>query len=504
MQKHWLIGILFLYFHVQIFGQESILYQPKSIEFNDISIDSALRTIENQTGLHFTFRSDLLRSTENVKANFQHVPLCIILDSLFSNPNLNYQIIDKQLVVYEQAILINANSIGADSLHPTSYLSFGGEIRDFETGEILPFATISVQKSIMGTISNEEGVFSLQLKNSKVSDSILISYLGYQTLKIPLNQIPKYAVYRIESTSIPLQEVIIRGLYPENLIRLAISYKKRNYPNQSFVQRAFYRESIKRDKKYMLYSEGILDVLKRAYRPSLFEEQVRLVKQRTYKSIDREDTVKIKLYGGIQTSLDLDVVKHSFSFLDLEFMPDYMYAMRDMVLNAEKLTYKIEFKPRNPKEPIAYEGYIYLDVESLAFVKLEFEYTKIALEKMRNSFIIRSSPKFKIIPTNAHYVVEYKEFEGLYYIYHIQGELNLKVKRKKKFLASKYSASFEMVATELNGNAPRRFESNQTIHANRIFSDLSSHYDLNFWGDENFLLPEEDLMKAFERLSLEE
>jgi len=504
LQKRWLIGILFLFIQVYIFGQESILYQPKSLEFNDITIDSALRTIETHTGLHFTFRSDLMRSTVKVKAIFQHVPLCVILDSLFSNPNLNYQIIEKQLVVYEQAVLLSDDSIKADSLHPTAYLSFGGEIRDAETGETLPFAAISVQKSIIGTISNEEGVFSLQLKNSEVNDSILISYLGYQSLKIPLNQIPKYAVYRIESTSIPLQEVIIRGLYPENLIRMAISYKKRNYPNQSFVQRAFYRESVKRDKKYMLYSEGILDVLKRAYRPSLFSEQVRLVKHRTYKSIEREDTVKIKLHGGIQTSLDLDVVKHSFSFINLEFIQEYNYAMRDMVLNAGKLTYKIEFKPRNPKEPLAFEGCIYLDVESMAFVKLEFEYTKKALEKMRNSFVIRSSPKLKIIPTDTHYVVEYKEFEGLYYIYHIQGELNLKVKRKRKFLASRYSASFEMVATELNGNAPRRFATNQTINANRIFSDLSTHYDLNFWGNEIFLLPEDDLLKAFERLSLEE
>jgi len=122
---------------------------------------------------------------------------------------------------------------------------------------------------------------------------------------------------------------------------------------------------------------------------------------------------------------------------------------------------------------------------------------------MRNAFVIRSSPKLKIIPTDVHYTVTYKEFEGHYYIQHIQGELNLKVKRKRKFLSSKYSASFEMVATELSGNAPRRFASDQTIKPNKIFSDLSPHYDLNFWGGDNFLLPETDLMEAFERLSLE-
>lgn len=505
MQKLWLIAILLFSFNVHILGQDQVLYQPESIEFPNISVDSALQIIENQTGLHFTFNSDLLLTTENVNAHFQNVPLCIILDSLFANPNLNYQIIESQLVVYEQVFILDAEPFETDSIvaAPSMLFSFGGEIRDVETGVSLPFAAISVQNSVMGTISNEDGIFSLQFRDHNVSDSILISYLGYETLKIPLNNIPKYQVFQLQSTSISLKEVTVRSLYPEGLLRLAIVNKKKNYPNHSFVQRAFYRESIRRDKKYMLYSEGILEVLKRPYRPSLFNEQVKLVKQRTFKSVVREDTVQFKLHGGIQTSLDLDVVKHSFSFINRESMDEYVYTMADMVLNDGKLTYKIEFKPKNAKQAFAFEGFIYLDVESLAFVKIEFKYTKVSLHKMRNAFVIRSSPRLKIIPIDVHYSVAYKEFEGLYYIHHIQGELNLKVKRRRKFLSSKYSASFEMVATELNGNAPRRFASNQTIKANKIFSDLSPNYDLNFWGNDNFLLPEMDLMEAFERLSLE-
>ena len=502
MHKLWLIGILLLYF-VRANGQESKLYQPESIVFSNISVDSALRIIENQTDLHFTFKSDLLRANAIIKADFKDVPLCIILDSLFANPRLNYKIIESQLVVYEQLPASASNTMETEDKVPVKQFSFGGEIRDAENGETLPFAAISVQNSILGTISNEDGIFSLYIRNSDLYDTVIISYLGYQTLKISISAVPKFQVYKLEPTSISLQEVIIRGLHPEALVRMAIENKKKNYPCQSFVQRAFYRESIKRDKKYMLYSEGILDVLKRSYRPSLFSEQVKLVKQRSYKSIESEDTVNFKLYGGIQSSLDLDVVKHSFSFIDKEGMNEYVYYMRDMVLNEGRLAYKIEFEPRNPKKPYVFDGFIYLEVESLAFVKLEFKYNKTSLQKMRNAFVVKRSPKLLIIPQDAHYSVSYKESEGLYYIQHIQGELIIKVKRRNKFLSSKYSASFEMVATELNGIAPRRFSSDETINTSKIFSDLSPNYDLDFWGNENFLLPEYDLMKAFERLSLE-
>ncbi len=437
-----------------------------------------------------------------MNADFQDIPLSIILDSIFINPRLNYKIIDNQLVIFEQAEaktellnMVKNKTVGS--------VLFGGIVSDIENGEPLPFAAISLQNSMFGTISNEEGAFSFNIANPKIDDTIQISYMGYQKLKIPLSSINNYQSFQLQSVSVPLQEVVIRGLYPENLIRLAISSKEKNYPSQPFNQRAFYREYIKKDKNYSIYAEGILDISKRAYRPTLFNEQVRLVKQRTFKSYHREDSVQFKLHGGIQSSLDLDVVKNDFPFLIIETMDDYVYHLRDMVLNDGKLTYKIEFKSKSPKMPFTYEGCIFIDVASMAFVKIEFEYSKMALQAMRNAFVLKRSPKLSIVPIFAQYSVSYKQFEGSYYIHHIKGELGLKVKRKQKFLSSKYYAGFEMVATELISNLTQRFNENRKINTSQIFSDLSSYYDLTFWETENFVLPEEDLMKAFERLSLE-
>ncbi|MBN2638267.1 MAG: carboxypeptidase-like regulatory domain-containing protein, partial [Bacteroidales bacterium] len=262
MQKHWFIGFLFLFIGTCASGQNLILDQPESLSFSNISVDSALRIIEIQSGLHFTFRSDLLQNNERINAQFKNVPLCIILDSLFENPNLNYKIIENQLVVYEQKPDSISEPMESDSIAQTGHFTFSGEVQDADTRERLSFAAISLQNSTIGTISNEDGFFSLKLDKRKSNDTVLISYLGYETFKIPLNRISEFTVYPLKSVSIPLQEVIVRGLFAENIVRLAIASKKKNYPNHSFVQRAFYRESVKHDRKYMLYSEGILDVLK--------------------------------------------------------------------------------------------------------------------------------------------------------------------------------------------------------------------------------------------------
>lgn len=506
MLRFKLIGLLFFFLIVQVKGQNLLLYQPQSISFQSVSLDSALLLIEQKTDLHFTFRSDLLHADKKVQANFTDVPLCVILDSLFTNPHLNYQIIDKQLVVFEQKFIEKANEyrVTTDTLQPKSPKIFGGEIRDASTNEALPYAAIALQNSVLGTISNDDGIFSFTVPEYSFSDTLIISYLGYINSKIALKDIQgQYGIYTLQSTSIPLQEVIVRDFYPEKLVRLAISRITDNYSNHSFMQRAFYRESVRRDKTYMLYSEGILDVLKRPYRPTLFSEQVKLIKRRSFKAINQDDTLQLKLYGGIQTSLDLDVVKNRFPFMDTETLSDYVYEIRDMVMFDGKLTYVIAFKPENPKNQHAFEGCLYLDMESLAFVKIDFTYTKTALQKMKNSFIIRKSPRYKLFPFDAHYSITYKALDSTYYIYHIQGELGVKLKRKNKFLSSKYIADFEMVATELNGKAPRRFVSSETFNPQKIFSDISPGYDISFWGEDNFLLPEVDLMKAFESFNQE-
>jgi hypothetical protein len=500
------IGIVLLFFSLIPlgFGQDTLLYQPHNFSFHNLAVDSALRSIEEKTQLHFTFNSNLLASQSRVSADFNQIPLCLILDSLFRDPTLNYQIIGSQLVVYKQNAIID--SLGESDLERNASpgLTIGGEIRDAETDVSMPYANISIENSVIGSVSNEDGQFSLYIRNPNPKDTILISYLAYETLKIPINKISKYSIYKLQPKSIPLQEVIIRAVKAESIIRMAIAKEKQNYPDHAFVQRAFYREALQRDKTYLVYSEGLLDVLKRSYRPSLFKEQVRLVKQRTYKSIVARDTVSFRLYGGVKTSLDLDVVKQHFSFINPEEVPIYSYAFRDIVLNEERPTYKIEFIPRDEKQAFAFSGFIYVDIQTLAFVKFEFSYTKIALKKMRNAFTLRRSARLRILPQKAQYIVSYKSYEQKYYINHIQGNLNFKVKRKGKFLSSKYTASFEMIATELIGKAPRRFSNKQSMKLNSIFSDISPNYDVSFWREENFLLPEMDLMKAFERLKVEQ
>ena len=66
-----------------------------------------------------------------------------------------------------------------------SSFTLSGTIRDAETGEDLPGATVSIQNKIgSGTSANSYGFFSIQIAEGE--QTVLVSYLGYQSQKIAL------------------------------------------------------------------------------------------------------------------------------------------------------------------------------------------------------------------------------------------------------------------------------------------------------------------------------
>jgi hypothetical protein len=63
-----------------------------------------------------------------------------------------------------------------------------GEIKDSKTGEYLPYATIEIFNLKTGTITDNDGKFSLHITPNNVNrDTICFSYVGYETTKMSID-----------------------------------------------------------------------------------------------------------------------------------------------------------------------------------------------------------------------------------------------------------------------------------------------------------------------------
>jgi hypothetical protein len=104
-----------------------------------------------------------------------------------------------------------------------------GYVLTAETNEPLPFVNIGILGSRYGTLSNDDGSFSLEIPSDMTSKSIIFSYIGYEPLSIPLTKFQgrsDVTVYLNENPN-RLDPVIIQSKGLRNLSRkIGNSYSK--------------------------------------------------------------------------------------------------------------------------------------------------------------------------------------------------------------------------------------------------------------------------------------
>lgn len=90
--------------------------------------------------------------------------------------------------------------------------SFSGIIVDVQNGSPLPYASIGVKGKSIGGIADSKGHFHINISNVDLTDTIVVSYLGYATktfVKSSLTQ-SKYDITLVPGV-IQLHEVVTRG-----------------------------------------------------------------------------------------------------------------------------------------------------------------------------------------------------------------------------------------------------------------------------------------------------
>ena len=132
----------------------------------------------------------------------------------------------------------------------------------------LLFAQIALSNSTIGTVSNEEGQFFLGIPENHLNDTLVITFLGYEPVRMPVSGlINKSNLFRLKSKEVELKEVEVIALTPEEVIRRAFYRISENYGGDSLVLTAFYRSQKYAGKKLAEFAEAIIEDLKTGYFP---------------------------------------------------------------------------------------------------------------------------------------------------------------------------------------------------------------------------------------------
>ncbi|MBS3807770.1 MAG: carboxypeptidase-like regulatory domain-containing protein [Bacteroidales bacterium] len=477
-------------------AQENILEKKLHITIQDEPLYKALIRINQTTGYKFSYNSDILNEDQMVSLKVEGVSIRSCLDSLLSDSTLNYQVVDQHIVIHRKDQPPLARSSPSQ---PPTYISLNGKVMDRMTGNPLSYANIGVYNKSIGTISNEDGEFILKLHRRHLNDTLVVSYMGYKNRLIPIDQYPDSSVIKLEEKLYTIQEVIVRTFDADLIMNQALARIRENYYFEPITATGFYRESIKRKDKYTSVSEAVVDMYK-PYNKIFQSPRIKILKSRKSTDVSRQDSITLKLKAGLEAVLLLDIVRENLSFFNSNSFQNYKYNVANISHFDDHNTYVVEFSPARKTEMTLYTGKLYIDVKTLALVSAEFHLNKENLSKIASSLIIKKKWDINVNPQSVHYYVSYRRIKDKYFLNQIRGDLSFKVRRRNQLFADDFQVTFDMFVSSVDTTRVSKFEHGEFFKPHKVFIEQVNDYDPLFWGEYNYIKPDEPIRETVSKL----
>ncbi len=385
------------------------------------------------------------------------------------------------------------------------FLTIKGKVVDAADGTPLVFAGVAVKETNVATVTNIDGEFTIKILETEKSRNIEISFLGYKNRVIPIVEMKNDGFKNniaMESAPIPIKEIIVRPLDPEEIVRNAIGRIGKNYVDVPNLMTAFYRETIRKNRTYVSIGEAVVEIFKAPYANDIRFDGSRLYKGRKNSDVEKMDTVLFKLQGGPISVLQLDIVKNTESVLTTDAMKYYDYSLSSVVEINEKPHYVINFKQKPSVDIPLFMGSLYIQTETYAISEAEFGFNLEDVDAVSSIFIRKKPLGMEVIPEIASYRTKYREQDGKLSFAYSRAEVKFKVDWKKKLFNTYYTTMSEIAITDRTDQEVIRFGGRERIREYDVFSEkVSAFTDPDFWGDYNVIEPDQSIESAIRRLS---
>ena len=382
----------------------------------------------------------------------------------------------------------------------SDFVEFSGKVVDVKNGDVLPFATLSVEGSNITTVSNSEGEFSLKIPKEFQDKTLTVSYIGYKNKILKISELKQEnSRITLEPMIVSLPEINVISTDAENLVLSVLENRYKNYPEEELLMTAFYRETIKKNRFYVSLSEAIVDILKQPY-SSFRQDQAELYKSRKQSDYKKMDTLVFKLMGGPYNSLYMDVMKNPDYLFTESILDNYEFSFDRTTYIDHQPIYIVNFKQRPFVNIPLYYGKLYIDAESLALRSAIFHLDLTDKEKSASMLIRKKPLNAKVFLTNASYRMDYIEKNGKWYYNYSRIELDFKIDWKRKLFNSNYYTVVEMAVTNWEKATEEKKLKNKLRPTVIIADEASGFSDPEFWGSYNVIEPEKPIESAIKKI----
>ncbi len=181
-----------------------------------------------------------------------------------------------------------------------------GKVADFLTYEPIESASVYIENTTIGSITNTDGNFILKVPQEHLKDTLVISSIGYKSFRVVIDGFENNSDIYLEEDVASLDEVVIvsdpRPTTGNEIVVKAIERLPRNLPEHSYLQKGFLRHKERNKKEYKWLIESAITLYDSSY-ASAAKNELKINVDETRKSYDLRNIDTLFTYSAYLKSI---------------------------------------------------------------------------------------------------------------------------------------------------------------------------------------------------------
>ena len=150
-----------------------------SLHFEKANIHDVLESIEKKTDFIFLYKDDIFHNVKEISINCEDTKFEEVLGWICGQSNIDYEVRERQIILKEKP-----NSPQLPVQQQPQKKERSGTVKDSK-GLPLQGVTVAVKGTTLGTITDENGRFTMQVPLD--AKTLMFSYVGMKSQEIPLS-----------------------------------------------------------------------------------------------------------------------------------------------------------------------------------------------------------------------------------------------------------------------------------------------------------------------------
>ena len=186
-----------------------------SLDMKNTTLETVMDEIESQSEFYFIFNQKQIDINRVVDVQAENKLITDILPELFDGTNVSYAVLERKILLTTDAIdykgVMRYNELQQE---------ITGTVSDSQTGEPMPGVNVLVKGSILGTITDVRGRYSITATDKNIT--LVFSFIGYVTQEIPLTGRNQMDI-KMAQEAVGLDEVVVVGYTSKRLAEISSS-----------------------------------------------------------------------------------------------------------------------------------------------------------------------------------------------------------------------------------------------------------------------------------------